>query len=103
MLFNGKIFPFSFRATVGNLYTGDAMNKVLPFRLSDLKCLPTLLIAGSLMFPSFLGACTPALCGRVMGNVDIWCCENDNYKRCAAFMQVDKAEHGIYLGEVDGC
>jgi len=64
------------------------------------KWLSLLLIVICSTLASPLSAdCTPAKCGVIFGNVDVWCCGD----RCAALLQVTDAEHGIYLGEIDGC
>lgn len=59
--------------------------------------LPSALVVFSLMMSTYANAEDPRKCGTIYGNVDIWC-----YKSlCKAFLQVQGAEHGIDLGQVD--
>lgn len=45
-----------------------------------------------------LDACTPER-KDTWGRLEVWCCCDSSYQRCALFLIIPNAEHGAYIGE----
>lgn len=45
-----------------------------------------------------LDACTPEKKDTWV-HIEIWCCCDSSYQRCAAFLSIPGADQGFYLGE----